>query len=80
MAWKRGMVAFDDVTLAEAVAEMNRYSAIEIRLGDAGLADERISGRFPAGQPVEFAESLELFLPVRAERDGETITLWVVGE
>ena len=73
-------MAFDDVTLAEAVQEMNRYSGIEIRLGGAALASERISGRCPAGKPVEFAESLELFLPVRAERAGETITLWMVAE
>lgn len=79
LAWKQGMVVFDNTTLDKAVAEMNRYSEVNIRLGDAGLAAERISGRFPAGKSVEFAESMELMLPVRSERAGQMITLWVAS-
>lgn len=73
--WTSGLVQFDNTTLAEAVAEMNRYSSVTIRIGDQALAAERISGSFPAGQQRDFAESLELFLPVTADMSGRTITL-----
>ena len=62
--WREGLLQFDNVTLAEAVAEMNRYSTTKLRIDDAALAAERISGTFPAGKQEEFAETLKLYLPV----------------
>jgi transmembrane sensor len=35
LAWRRGVAVLENVTLAEAVAEMNRYSKVPIRLGDS---------------------------------------------
>jgi transmembrane sensor len=63
------------VTLEDAVAEMNRYSDIKLRVDDPALAAERVSGTFAAGEPESFAESLELFLPLRAVRHGQVIML-----
>ncbi len=60
--WRTGHVEFDNVTLAEAIAEMNRYSATKIELTDPALASERISGIFPAGAQEAFAEALTLYL------------------
>ncbi|WP_300378296.1 FecR domain-containing protein [Henriciella sp.] len=77
--WQAGLVEFDNVTLEEAVAEMNRYSSVTIRIADAALAAERVSGTFPAGKQVEFVESLKLFLPVEAEVSKEEIVLEAVG-
>tara|TARA_R110001606_G_scaffold210092_2_gene357615 strand:- start:548 stop:757 length:210 start_codon:yes stop_codon:yes gene_type:complete len=62
------MVRFDNVTLAEAVADLNRYSTTKIAVPDPALAAERISGTCQAGKPDEFASNLALFLPVRIER------------
>ena len=75
LAWRSGMLQFRDVTLEEAVAEVNRYSDIRIRVQDKALGQERLSGTFPAGEPEAFATSLELFLPLRAVRHGQVIML-----
>lgn len=77
--WQAGLVAFDNVTLQDAIMEMNRYSDVTIRIADEVLAGERVSGTFPAGKQAEFVESLELFLPVKAEVSAEEIVLESAG-
>lgn len=73
--WQSGMIPFRDVTLAEAIAELNRYSDIRLVVTDPILAEERLSGVFPAGKPEVFAESLRQFLPVEADRSGDEILI-----
>ena len=73
--WQSGTLAFDNVTLAEAVAEMNRYATTRIEIADPALAAERISGVFPAGEQESFAEALALYLPLKAEGKGGRIVL-----
>ena len=68
------MVAFTDVTLASAAAELNRYSAVKLRVDEA-VAGERISGSFRAGDQAAFAAALEAFLPVAAEQRGDEILI-----
>mgnify|MGYP003627991367 CR=1 FL=1 len=75
LQWRSGMVQFDNATLAEAAAELNRYSTTKIQVPDPGLAAERLSGTFPADKPEEFASNLALFLPVSIERSGQYLTL-----
>lgn len=58
VAWKRNEAIFDDVSLVEAVAEMNRYSRTLIVLsGDAALSGRRISGQFRTGDNAGFARA-----------------------
>ncbi|WP_340692615.1 hypothetical protein [Hyphomonas sp.] len=74
LSWRTGMLQFRDVTLEEAVAEMNRYSDTKLRVDDPALAQERLSGAFPAGDPDLFAEALKLYLPVDiCRRDGAIV-------
>lgn len=72
LSWKSGMITFTDVTLAEAVAEMNRYSETKLRV-DAQVAEERLSGVFRAGDQQGFAAALQAFLPIEVEPRGEEI-------
>jgi transmembrane sensor len=71
-SWTTGMVPFTDATLAAAADEMNRYSAIKLRI-DGPVAGERISGSFRAGDQDAFAAALEAFMPVVSERRGDEI-------
>lgn len=58
-AWTREEVALDDVSLPEAVAEMNRYSRRPIVLaGDAGAHALRVSGVYRAGDNEGFARAV----------------------
>ena len=74
MLWKQGLVVFNDVSLAAALEEMNRYSRTRLTLADdAGLRALSISGRFDAGDPQAFAENLQFIFPdLKAVAEGET--------
>jgi len=75
LQWRSGIVQFDNVTLADAVTELNRYSTTKIRVPDPGLAAERLSGTFPTGEPEAFVANIALFLPIRVEQSDHQITL-----
>lgn len=57
-AWKRGQVVLDSTPLADAVAEMNRYSTVRLVIEDPRAATIRISGVFRAGDSVDFAQAV----------------------
>lgn len=58
-AWRSGRLIFEGETLAEAVAEFNRYNDVQIVLKDSQLSNERLSGVFDANQPQALARFLE---------------------
>ena len=59
LAWKRGVAVLDNVTLAEAIAEMNRYSTLPIRLDDSDAVQKlRVSGTYRTGDNEAFAHAL----------------------
>src|SRR3546814_19071126 len=43
LRWREGFVEFADATLAEAAAEMNRYSGQQIVIGDPAIGRDRKS-------------------------------------
>lgn len=57
LAWRRGEAIFDGVSLQEALAEMNRYSAVPIRTSPA-IAGLRISGSYKTGDSEGFARAV----------------------
>lgn len=59
LAWKRGEAIFDDVSLQDAVTEMNRYSSTQIMvMGADALGDLRVSGVFRTGENANFARAV----------------------
>lgn len=61
LAWKRSEAVFDGATLAEAVAEMNRYSRTPVVLvGDLARSEQRVSGQFRTGDNAAFARALAM--------------------
>lgn len=71
LAWRRGQVLLDDVPLAEAVTEMNRYSIKQITLESEELRGLRVGGAYRTGDSVGFADALaDLYgLVVRSRGD-----------
>jgi transmembrane sensor len=74
-SWRAGQIIFENDTLAAAIAEVNRYSTTEIRLGDPRLAPLRLSGVFLAGHTDSFLETLtgNFSIQVTPDRDGRLI-------
>jgi transmembrane sensor len=55
-AWQRGQLIFDDVSLAEAAGEFNRYGSIKIKLVGASTSHLRVGGVFKISDPLSFAQ------------------------
>lgn len=74
-AWQRGQIYFDDITLADAVAELNRYGGPGIRIADPALGNLRVSGVFSVRDPQEFASAVASLHNVHAVHKGGAIVL-----
>jgi transmembrane sensor len=70
--WRDGRIFLEDLTLASAVAEMNRYSAVQISIADPQIAGLRVNGMFRAGEQDAFVTALQDYFPISARRDGDT--------
>lgn len=57
-AWRRGQIDLDEVSLAQAVAEMNRYSVVKLAIERPEAAQIAITGVFRAGDTPSFAAAV----------------------
>ncbi len=73
--WTQGLLHFDDVPLAEAVAEVNRYAPIPIVVRSRDVAALRVSGDFRAGDGARFAETVAELHPIQVVRRADSIEL-----
>lgn len=63
-SWRSGLMSFQDTPLAEAVAEVNRYTHRPITLADPRVGEYRVSGTFRIGEPERFAQAMARLFPV----------------
>ena len=69
-AWREGRLVFQRQTLAEAVAQMARYHAVEFVFEDPTLATLKISGTFKTEDLQLFLSTLETTYPLKATVTG----------
>jgi transmembrane sensor len=74
LAWHQGALEFESSTLAEIVAEFNRYNERRIVIDDPDLATMQIGGRFSATNPDGFVRVLTDF-GIRADMTDSEIVL-----
>jgi transmembrane sensor len=76
-SWRNGRIVFDETSLADAVAEVNRYRAKPIVVGDATAGGLKISGTYRLSEVNRFPQALAAYYPlVPVERtSGETVLL-----
>ncbi|GGE91259.1 FecR family protein [Sphingomonas prati] len=79
VAWQTGRLAFRDETLAQATAEMNRYTDRTLVVVDPRAAAMRFTGLYRVGDPEAFARSLAVLLPVRVDADAGVIRISATG-
>ena len=76
LAWKRGEAVFDNTSLSDAVAEMNRYSAMPIRVVDAdAVGGLRVSGLFKTGDNASFAHAIATLLGLVVREHADRLEL-----
>ncbi|HEY0686614.1 MAG TPA: FecR domain-containing protein [Steroidobacter sp.] len=66
-SWRSGLLSFEDTPLAEAVAEINRYTHRPVTLADPRLGEYRVSGTFRVGEPERFAQFMTELFPLAVE-------------
>ncbi len=67
-SWTEGRVSFRATPLADAVAEINRYSRDKIVLGADVPAATRVNGDFATDKPAEFVTAMTTLYGLRTER------------
>ena len=70
-AWREGRVSFDGVSLAQALAEFERYGDTRLVVRDPAVAALRIHGSFDLRRLDAFARALPRVLPVHLEPTGD---------
>jgi transmembrane sensor len=68
MAWREGAIIFDGRSLAEAIAEIERYTDARIVVSDPDTAALRVGGRFRTDDMQGFFDGLQSALPVVIRR------------
>ena len=68
MAWREGAIIFDGQPLAQAIAEIERYTDARIVVADPDIAALRVGGRFRTDDVQGFFQGLEAALPVSVRR------------
>jgi transmembrane sensor len=63
--WRNGMLLFDDMPLAAAVGELNRYRRQPIGIADTRAGALRVSGSFRTAETPAFTDALKQGFPVR---------------
>jgi len=67
--WRTGLLQFDDVPVAQAANELNRYRRRPIRIADSRAASLRVSGAFRTAETPAFVDALTSGFPVRVKQD-----------
>lgn len=62
LAWRQGWLSYYQVPLAQVVADLGRYYPGRIVVLNAELGQRRVSGSFPADQPLAALDSLAKLL------------------
>lgn len=68
LSWRDGMLVFDNDTLEDVVAEINRYTSARIVISDSGLRDLRLGGYFQASDTASILATLQENFGIRVDR------------
>lgn len=75
LAWRDGMLTFDQVTIGEAAAEFNRYNLRKIVIDDPAVAAIRIGGTFRATNVDAFVRLLHDAYGLQIRIDGNEVRI-----
>lgn len=75
LAWRDGYLSFHNTTLANVVAEFNRYNTRQIVIDDPSVAAMRVGGNFRWSNADAFVRLLEQGFPIHVVQRGDTLLL-----
>ncbi len=71
LAWRRGMLMFAGEPLSAVMAEVNRYTSLDIEIIDEQIADIRIGGHFKVAETDAMLNALEMSFGIQVTRPSE---------
>lgn len=71
LAWRQGAIALNGQSLAQAVAEFNRYNRQQISIADPSISGLRLAGYFQTTEPKSFVAAVTSAFPVRASESAD---------
>lgn len=71
LAWRHGMLIFNNTTLADAVAQFNRYNRAKLVIADQSVAQLKIDGTFPDNSTVLFTRAAQQLFHLHVEQRGQ---------
>jgi transmembrane sensor len=75
LAWREGRLELDGETLDSAVADINRHSRLQLRVGNAELGRESLYGSFRMDDAPGFARAAALSLGTEAHSEPDGIVI-----
>lgn len=75
LSWLQGKLIFDQISLAEAAQQFNRYSHKQLVIADPAAAQIRIGGSFDAGNVEAFARLLHVGFGLEVQQQGDEIRI-----
>jgi len=79
LAWRDREIVLNSETLAEAVAEFNRYNSRQIVISDPALGAQKLVGGFHVDQPETFARAVHAALDVPVSLNDDRIIIGTAG-
>lgn len=75
LAWRDGMLSFDQERLSDVAAEFNRYNQQKLVVTDTAAGAIRIGGMFPAARPGDFVRLLRDAYGLKIEETPDAIRI-----
>jgi len=75
LSWRTGYIIFRDTSLADAVADFNRYTNRKIVIEDPAIEHIRIGGNFRSDNVDAFLSLIQSGFPIQVEQHDERIVL-----
>ena len=70
-----GVLTLNRVSLSQAIAELDRWYGVDVRLGNPMIGAQEINGTLSAGSVTDLMAILQLTYNVRVLRDGPVLTI-----
>lgn len=80
-SWRSGRIVFSNTSLADAVAEVNRYTPQRIAIADQGIGELQISGTYRVSEVERFPHALAAYYPLTVDTlpSGDVVLHWRGG-
>lgn len=75
LAWQAPRLEFDNTPLTDVVARFNRYSPMQLEIGDPELAGRTVGGAFDGANAEAFANLMLASGDIRLERVSDTLII-----